>query len=205
MGEEELETEYERQLRLTDLERAPSYGYLRFLTLELSQSFELREVRLPKDDDDPRRPFSDLKADLVFRPSGYLYNRTTARYNLYSGRLSKLSTALNLLSRRGDSLRCTYRWRWDPDEDPEIVNQLDGGLNLKLFGPFSTSGGVVYDFDDHQSISRWFNLYLTRQCWSVALNYTRTTDDERVALVFSLFGLGQIYRYESSLEEDNAL
>ncbi|MBW2617440.1 MAG: LPS-assembly protein LptD [Deltaproteobacteria bacterium] len=205
MGEEELETEYQRQLRLAGLKRAPSYGYLRFLSLELSQSFDLREVRLDKDDDAPRRPFSDFRADLVFRPSGYLYNRTTVYYDPYSGRLSKLYAALNLLSRRGDSLRLAYRWRWNPDEDPEIVSQLDSGLNLKLFGPFSTSGGVVYDFDDHQSISRWFNLYLTRQCWSVALNYTRTTDDERVALVFSLFGLGQIYRYETSLEEDGAL
>ncbi len=197
-SDEDLEGEYQRRLRLSRLQSPPSFSYDEFLRLEVGQSFDLREVRLDKPEGVPRRPFSTVQGDLWFQPSYYLSHRTTVEYDQYAGKVPRLALRLDLRDRRGDNLGFYFRRRWNTDYETLEVSQFRAQAGVKLFGPWSTSGEVIYDFEKEKSITHSLRLYYQRQCWGVALLYTKDEFEERYGVVFSLFGLGEVYSLTQS-------
>ncbi len=198
--DEEVKEEFERRLRLSKLRTANQYRYREFVRLEVSGTYDLRELSKPKAEGEPRRPFSDVRLQWWVKPSPYFYHRATMTINPYAGQLPHLYLYGRIRDRRGDSLAVSYRTRYDVDSNSETLRQIIGSAGLKLFGPFSMSGSIIYDLQAKKYISQSIGFNITRQCWGIGIRYHKTDDDERFAIWFTLFGLGEIYRYESTRE-----
>jgi len=194
--DEELDEEYQRRLRLHRLNQSPTYAYDEFFRLELRQSFDLREARLPKTAGQERRPFSTIRADLQFRPSRYLNHRATAEFQPYDRRFLSLYLYLDMYDKRGDYFGLQYRRRVDEDSGNVDMHQIRADLRLKIRGPWSAGAQFIYNLAAKKPISQTINLSFQRQCWGLAASYYHSSDDSRVAVVFSLFGIGDVYRYE---------
>lgn len=196
---EELEEEYQRRLRLHRLNKNPSYAYDEFFRLEISQSFDIREARLTKPAGVQKRPFSAIRADLEFKPSRYFRKRLQVEYHPYYDQFLRLALYVDIYDKRGDYLGLQYRRRWDESLQALDIDQLRADARVKLWGPWSAGGQIIYDLDQSKPISETVSLSYQHQCWGIAASYHHSTDDSRVAIVFSLFGLGDIYRYERSV------
>ncbi len=192
--DEELKDEYKRRLRLHRLDRSPTFGYREFFRLTLSQSFDIREARLESSGD--KRPFSNIKGDLTFSPTDRFSTRAQAEYNLYEGEFARIAVYTDIYDSRGDYLGIQWRRTWNEDTDLVDVHQLVANARLKITNQWTAGGQLIYDLAAEKSISETLSLSFQRQCWGIAASYYRSTEDSRIALVFSLFGLGEIYRYE---------
>ena len=195
--DEELREEYERRLRLHKLDRSPQYGYREFLRLELRQKFDIREARLESSGE--KRPFSNITADLTFQPTGRFSARAQAEYNLYDAEFARIAVYTDIYDNRGDYLGLQWRRTWDENSDLVTLHQLVANGRLKIAGPWTAGGQLIYDLAAKKPISETVSLSFQRQCWGLAASYYHSSDDSRIALVFSLFGLGEIYRYERNV------
>ena len=102
---------------------------------------------------------------------------------------------------RGDYLGVQYRRTWNEDTDVVDVHQLVANTRLKITNHWTAAGQIIYDFNAEDAISETISLSFQRQCWGISASYYRSTSDSRIALVFTLFGLGEIYRYERDVGE----
>ena len=198
LSDTDLESEFQRLLRLARMDTSPKYGYQEFMRMEIAQTMELREIRESFPDDYNRRPFSNVTFDFTFRPFWFLDHRLQLEYDQYAGRVPKASLQLNLRNMRGDNFSMNYRYRFNRDSDVVEYDQIKLNSNVKIWGPWSAGLGTIYDFEYRRSILQSADLIYQDQCWGIGLNYTKDRTDERIMITFSLFGLGQIYQYSNS-------
>lgn|GEM_PF-6752373 len=203
LSDDDLRADFQRQLRLSRLKSEPNYAYDEFLRLEVNQSFNLRETKIPKPEGAVRRPFSAVTSEFWFNPTRRIRTRGEVDYDPNYGKMTNLALHLNMSDRRGDYIGVHYRRQWNIDEDRQSVAQINSNAGLKLWGGLSTMGEIIYNLETSETIRRTVGLNWDRQCWGIGTYYTRTRDDERIAIVFSLLGIGQIYRYERSFINQN--
>jgi len=158
--------------------------YLEWLRLKLFQVYDISEAR--KDLTGvagERRPLSDIGMELDFRPHSYVAFAARNKYSIYGG-WQEMNYDLGLSDWRGDRLNFGYRYTLDAIEELNV--------DLKAVVTRHLSGRLVHRFDqlNNQTVESTVGLMYMAQCWGVGVDYTKTHDDERVMLKFSLAGLG---------------
>jgi len=158
--------------------------YIELLRFKLFQMYDINEAK--KDmagSSTERRPVSDLGIELDLKPHPYVAFAARNKYNPYVG-WKEMNYDLGLSDWRGDHLTLGYRYTLDYLEE---INML---LKVNLIRGFSGNLGLRLDRFNDRTVENTVGVAYRTQCWGVGVDYTKTYDDERFMLKFSLAGLG---------------
>ncbi|MDD4090961.1 MAG: LPS assembly protein LptD [Smithellaceae bacterium] len=164
--------------------KSGSRSYFELLRFKLFQVYDINEAK--KDmagSTTERRPVSDLGIELDLKPHPYIAFAARNKYNPYVG-WKEMNYDLGLHDWRGDNLTVGYRYTLDSLEEINMA--------LKINLTRGVSGNLILRRDQFNDriVENTVGLAYRAQCWGVGVDYTKTYDDERIMLKFSLAGLG---------------
>jgi len=161
-----------------------AHSYLELLRFKLLQVYDINESKKEMTGSSAeRRPLSDMVMELNLSPHPYFSLAARNKYSPYSG-WKEMNYDLGISDWRGDRLAFGYRYTMDSIE--EINMDLKAVITERLSGKFIAR----LDQFNHRTVESTVGLAYSEQCWGVALDYTKTYDDQRIILKISLAGLG---------------
>ncbi|MBT8490358.1 MAG: LPS-assembly protein LptD, partial [Deltaproteobacteria bacterium] len=163
--------------------------YREFFNLKISQPYNIKEAqRKLSGSNDTRRPFGNVDIEFDFNPFQYLSIDSDASYDANDGEWKKTNGNLAVSDWRGDSVSAEYRYTQDELEE----------INLSLKAAVSKAFDFKYDLRrnelDKKCLETTYAIDYHKQCWSVEVSYSDTSDDRSYMIVFSLYGLGKVGR-----------
>jgi LPS-assembly protein len=170
--------------------------YHEFLYFRLGQDFDLHEARRDRDTgEDPVRPFSAIRAEMILRPTTWSYLDVKATYDMNPEReaFDAVRFRTGVTDQRGDSIGVGYSFR---DEDYEY---LHGNISLAVLDPLFLIYQGRYDLQDQgNDLEHVLKAEWRFQCWSLFLTFRDRVDDDgdrekEVMVSFSLKGLGNMF------------
>lgn len=174
--------------------------YHEFFYLRLSQDYDIRESRRDRlNSQDKLRPFSDIRAELIVRPTRWSYLDLDARYDVnsegdgFKDRFLVFNVRGGARDGAGNGLSLDYRYR------QEELEYLAGNLDLALFKPVYVNYQHRYDFEDRTTLEKVLNLEYRAQCWSVFLTARDRLEDTEYLITFALSGIGKVAEFGGSL------
>lgn len=174
--------------------------YHEFLYLRLSQEYDIRESRRDRlNPQDDLRPFSDIRTELIFRPTRWSYLDLDARYDVnsredgFTNRFTVFNARGGVRDSAGNALDLEYRYR------QESLEYVAGDLDLAWFKPFYVNYQHRYDFEERLTLERVLNIEYRAQCWSVFLTLRDRLEDKEYLVTFALSGVGKVAELGGSL------
>jgi LPS-assembly protein len=164
----------------------PLYRYRDVCRIKFSHSYDIEEAR--RDDGvGHRRPFSDIKGEVEFKPYACLNLDGDAAWSPYDSEFTSYNAMLNLCDKRGDSVSFDYRYTRDRTESI-ITRAL-----VKLLHHISAYGQYERNIQESQSVRTVVGFMYEPQCWSLNFSYTddRAMDNQEFSVAVSLSGLGE--------------
>lgn len=181
--------------RSLDSEGNPTY--LERLNLRLSQSYD---VRTERDDSlvDPE-PFSDLRTELVIRPT----EQTLVEFDLLNSvyddlHFNRFVAGVGVDDGKGNLLRLDYHYRRQ-DAVFQGVEYVRGELATSRFDPIHLNVQERYELGGGQNLESLLGIEYRARCWSIFLTLRERPGEQEVMLGFALSGLGQVGGYGSTL------
>ena len=172
--------------RLVARSEAPNglIDYREFLYLRLAQEFDIEESPRYLSPLSQSHPFSDIRAELILRPTRQSYIDIDSRYDI-SGPNNFLTfhADTGLKDQKGNSLSLRYSYALDSQE------YLATTLGLALLKPLYLSFSNRYSLQGGVDLEQVLNLEYRAQCWSLYLTYRNRPSDQEVMLNFALAGL----------------
>jgi lipopolysaccharide assembly outer membrane protein LptD (OstA) len=165
------------------------YSYNEFLRLKLGQSYDINEAN--DKDKAEKKPFSDIKAELDFELSKYLYIKADALWSPYESDLLSSRVELNLSDKRGDKLFLRHRYTRDSSKDRKDGRKsIYGKLIFNLTNRISTFFEYERNLYEHEDFLKGFGLLYNAQCWGVIFQYQDWADEQTYSISINLLGLG---------------
>jgi LPS-assembly protein len=169
-------------------DRISRFNYLDFFRLKVFQSFDINAYNEDQDE-----PFSDIIAEMDFKPGRYVRFTTRAEWSPYDNQLTRYRAGPRLWNERGDFLNANYIYR----REMETRNQAHSE-NLSLAGRFmidarwQVRGEYEYNFVTSEMVISSTGFGYRSQCWGVDLDYREERNDRGFMVLFTLMGLGTI-------------
>jgi len=174
--------------------------------LKISQSYDIREDRreLAEAADGEQRPWSDLFFELEVLPLDNFRLKYDTSLSIYGQGVTHYDLIGRYISHRGDMVALEYRYNRIPgvDEpffftaDPEdSVHELNLSLVANLRADLTAMYEISRSFATSRTIESALRFTYHPACWAVELLASTTPDEERVALLFSLAGIGKILEF----------
>ena len=174
----------------------PSYRDTIFL--EISQSFDINEARSNSTTpEDEKRPFSDLKAELILAPDDRVYFKGKGEYNVYTNQTSNYELSLNLNDRRGDKLDVNYNY------DRNVANYLELDANVNVLDGLNFFHNSRFSFlnDESKTLETTYGIDYQRQCWGIRLSKVEKLDENIYFATINLLGFGDIGSVSASVDK----
>jgi LPS-assembly protein len=163
-----------------------TFDYLPFLRFKMSQGFDINKYN----EDDPE-PFEDLEAELQLTPRRWISIDADAARSWYTNRFNSYNVGARLWDRRGDSLSATYRFtREDLEEEIEAVDSIYLNAQLVVDRHWRLRGVYEANRVTGEEIQSGAGITYQSQCWAVDFDYSVEDQDQSVAVMFHLMGLG---------------
>ncbi|BCR04084.1 LPS-assembly protein LptD [Desulfuromonas versatilis] len=172
------------------------FAYHEFLYLRLSQEYDIGESRRDVlDPSDQRRPFSDLRTELILRPTRWSYLDLDSSYDIFYARdgFSAFNLGGGIQDGAGNGLSLDYRYARDAQE------YFAGAVDTSWLKPVYLNYQHRYDFTDSKTLEQVLNLEYRAQCWSLFLTLRDRLDDQEYLVSFALSGLGRVAKLGGSL------
>lgn len=167
--------------------------YHEFLYLRLSQEYDIRESRRDRlNPQDNLRPFSDIRTELIVRPTRWSYLDLDARYDVnssangFGNRFTVLNAHGGAQDGAGNAIYFDYRYQRDG------LAYVAGILDLAWLKPFYVNYQHRYDLDGGRDLEKVLNLEYRAQCWSLFLTLRDRLEDQEYLITFALTGLGKL-------------
>jgi len=165
---------------------AGAYSYLEFLRLKLFQTYDITEANKGMEGiTTERRPLSDFGMEFDFTPHKYFSFTARDIYNVYDG-WQQTNYDLNVKDERGDSLTVGYRYT------VFSVEELDFSIKAVIARNIDATFISRHDLYNSQTIENTLGFVYHKQCWSMGLDFTQTSDDTRFLFKFSLAGFDKM-------------
>jgi len=174
-------------------------AYRQYAYFDIRQTYDVDEAARnidPAVAGDKRRPFSDVRAEIILAPAVWADFSALAEYDVYEDRFDRYNTSLSARDRRGDSVNISYRYL-----RAEETEYLEASARLRVIRPVDLTFRKRYSFDAERSLETAYGVEYTHQCWSADLTYTERLEEKTVFLSFSLKGLGKIAGVEGKFEQ----
>ena len=155
--------------------------------LKITQSYDIHEERRDlTGPDDENRPFTDVILDLNLYPKPRWQTRFQSAYSIYGEGVTQYDLYSRYYSDAGDSFALDYRYAKNSE-----INQVNAEVITRLTDTIFLEGDLKQSLDNNSITSASLGLIYHPQCWAVKFLVEKSSDDQRVALMFSLVGLGQ--------------
>ena len=158
-----------------------------YLFLELEESYDLSEERKESVPDVKKRPFSEVRGELILRPLRTLTLSSSGHFDVYHTRFSDLVSTLSLSDKRGDHLTVTHSMDRDVNS-----RYIQGDLRFKIIKPIALTFSQRYSLADERSLETTYGFFYDHQCWGFDLTYSENLSEKLMLLQFSLKGIGNI-------------
>ncbi len=172
--------------------------YHEFLYLRLSQTYDIRDSRSEVTDPlDRGRPFSDLRMELIARPTPWSFLDFDLRIDPESGEgLRAFNVRAGAEDEMGNSLALDLRYQED------LAKYLDGQIAISALRPVYVRYRHRHDLEDERSLEKELRLEYRAACWSIFLILRDRLEDREFLISFSLSGMGRIADFGGGLGRD---
>ena len=180
--------------RLESADGSPQYH--EYAYLRLSQEYDIEESRRDRlNPADRRQPFSNLRTELVLRPSAWSLLDFDGRYDFSSSSRgwSQLGLLAGLHDGRGNALNLDYRYQ------EGITEYLQGRVSTSLLKPLYLSYLQRHALDGGRTLEQLLQLEYRAQCWSIFLSVRDRLEDQEYLISFALTGLGRVAKFGGKL------
>ncbi len=170
--------------------------YRQWIKFRLTQPYSLAEKKGDyQTDDDDRKPFEPLDAELSLTPYRYLNIFARGKWDHYERKISfaDLSAAF-LVDRSGDRhdrYQVSYLYGKENEED-EKHDILVLWCDVNIASGFSAGGSLARVFNYGESIFTRFWLEYKAQCWGIKTIVEDESESTTVMFQIELFGLGHL-------------
>ena len=185
--------------------------YREVLNLRLSQAYDVRTAR--DDDQDDPEPFSDLRTELMLRPTLRSVVEFDALTRVHGDlQFSRFNAGAGFNDGRGNLARLDYRYRSadlkasvldyqyrNDDLTVGALDYLEARLATAWLAPVHLGVAERYDFRDGRSLETVLEFEYRSQCWSLFVTFRDRPESEEVLVGFALSGLGRIGGFGSTL------
>jgi LPS-assembly protein len=170
----------------------PRYRYNDFCRIKLSQEYDITEARREKNGKE-RKPFSDIKGELEFRPYDCLDLDADVTWSPYDDEYKSYNAILALCDRRGDYGSLDYRYTRENGSDKPGTRSIVTKMFVKPFDPVSVYWEHERNLKEGEDIKSVIQFRYQFQCWSIGVTYThdRTMDEREYLFDIGLYGLGE--------------
>ena len=164
--------------------------------MDVSQKYNLREAN-GDDRIDPlrKRPFSDVNAEVIFKPSDRFLASSKAAYDIYDKWVENLDSAIAVSDKRGDNISLSYRFVRG------LSRYAEGNAVLAVTQRWDAGALARYSFMDDKYIEKGYFVDYKHQCWSVRVKYSERLEERIVFFTFGLQGLGEVFSASAGLSE----
>ncbi len=146
---------------------------LEFLMLKLSQSYDINEEIRYYNLATPKRPFSDIRAELNIKSESMLNLFIDTKYNPYTGYITETNSDLRFQIGRFWYLTAGERYTKIPR-----IEFLTGGMGFSFPFGIDISGTVWYDLYLGRLREENYILKYARQCWSAGIVFNHRLNIE---------------------------
>ncbi len=162
----------------------PFEKYLGYV--KLSQYYDLQEARRDLTTPwDERRPFSDIALRMDIYPLPRWELKFRSRYSVYGEGVTNYDLFTKYSTTRGDNFSIDYRYERDA-----AIHEINAEVETKLTNTLIFQGDIKQSLENDETVSSSLNLIYHPQCWALKFSVENTPEDERIAIVLSLVGLG---------------
>ncbi len=168
--------------------------YLEFLRLRLEQSWSAREAsRRDELDDYPRRPYSDLMAEVIVSPEEWVSLTSRSYWSPHDGELTAHEHILRGIWK--DVARAEFALDYQRPTDDyrraarERIRQVRYGLDLSLSRRWSLGFTYRADLVTDTDLEKTIRATYQHQCWGLTLAVTQTPFEDRIEARLELLGL----------------
>lgn len=170
--------------------------YREFAYLRFSQSYDFWLSRRDRDEKNSSHSFSNMRTELILRPSTLWNVDIDLSYDPHRTKLAKFNAETG--ARYSDDLGFSASYRYTEDDS----EYLAAGVDLDWAKPLYVKYEYRYDFVDEKRLENLVSVEYRSQCWSIFLSYRDRMDDNEIMLTFSLGGIGSVGHIGSSFSSD---
>ncbi|MDY7001504.1 MAG: LPS assembly protein LptD [Thermodesulfobacteriota bacterium] len=168
--------------------------FLEFFRLRLEQSYDLREAsRRDMRAEYPRRPFSDVLAELAVKPGKYVSLINKTYYSTYLDTVTEHEHTLKLEvpGRASASFGLDFMEGLDEFKrrSRERIRMLRLGVEFILSKTWSTGFEYRADLVTNTDLEKSLSVTYSHQCFGLTFHYTQTPFEDRVEARLDLLGL----------------
>lgn len=153
--------------------------------LKFSQGYDLRRKQ------EEGSAFSDLRTELILRPTRYSSLALDSLYDVDLGRIPDFSLTGDVHDGKGNHLAVTYRKR-RPASGLDKVDNINFSIDTSLLKPLYLRYEQRYDFLESNLLEQVLGLDYRQQCWGLGVVMRDREEDRSIMFTLSLSGLGEI-------------
>jgi len=170
-------------------------------TISLAQVYDIAEARRDLLPGEARRPFSDVLLEVDAFPQRDFAVHYDTTLSVHGQGVTRYEFGLQWKKEELGMLSANYLY--DVDESREkpyfyAANSATAAHSLNLSGEIGITGKVIargfinHSFSDAKSRDIRLALAYQPSCWAVETSFSKTLNDSRVGIMFSLAGLGKL-------------
>nr|WP_320048420.1 LPS assembly protein LptD [uncultured Desulfuromonas sp.] len=167
--------------------------YLELLYFRLSQTYDIWLSRGDREEKEDEDRFSDIRTELIVRPSQRWMFDVDSFYDPHRNRLSKFTAEFG--AHYSDDHRYTASYRYKEDDSEYLATTLA----VDWFDPLFVTYEYRHDLVEDQRLENMVSLEYRAQCWSVFVSYRDRLEDREVMVSFVLTGIGSVGHAGASL------
>lgn len=133
----------------------------------------------------PARPLLPFLGELEMAVGSFALD-TEAEWDWYESAITRLGLLAGWSDRRGDSVALDYRFVRDVSHEVNLNATVAVNPDLLAYTIQRLS------LETGQQVESTFGVRYTSQCWSVDVHYTSEPWDDRVVVMFTLGGIGEL-------------
>lgn len=164
-----------------------------FARLRVEQAYDFQEAdREEMTGRFPRRPFTDIEAELKFNPDEYIELTSRSFLNPYTGRITRHEHNVALTWPSRAVVRFGLDLQNEVDDfkrrDREALSIMDVNGDIFFSPEWSMFWRYRADLEEEEDLEKSVFLTYKKQCWSVTAGYTAKTFEDRFSLSVDLLG-----------------
>jgi len=160
--------------------------------IKIHQDYDLQEGRRDlATGENALHPWSDIFFDFDLRPLQDLRFRYLTELNVYGEGVPNYEFRTRYTGQRGNRLTLDYRYIRG------FAHELDFALGTRLSDRLFAEAATAWSLLADRIVSENLRLVYHPSCWSMTLETTRTEEDQRFMVIFSLDGIGTVFEWGS--------
>jgi LPS-assembly protein len=165
-------------------------SYRQWVTLTVTQAYDIEEERRHTEPGEKRKPFEPLNVTLRVQPLNGIDFLGHLNWDHYDREITDANLSLDLFIQRSGGKKDTFMINYVFERD--IQETVSASFALNLAYGFSVGASLERDLLLDKNISNDYWLGYESQCWGVELGTEIDEKDTTIMLRFKLLGLGEI-------------